>query len=371
MKKVFLSPPDVGELEIEFASDAIRSGWVAPLGPYVDKFEADISAFTGAKYAVALSSGSAALQLGIQAIGVSSGDEVIMPTLTFAATPFSVIHAGGKPVFLDSEIQSWNLDPNLLSEFLAERNKVNQLPKLVLAVDLFGQTANYAEISEICAEYGVALAVDSAESLGSLHEGKPSGRQGTFGAFSFNGNKIMTTSGGGMLVTDDENLASRVRFLSTQARLPYPWYEHEDVGYNFRMSNVLAAIGCAQLIRLDDMIARRHNIRNHYIDFLEREEVQIVRDAPWTKSNSWLSIARFESSMMAEKVRGSCSEANVEVRPVWKPMHLQPVFKSAEFYGGNQAEKFFNDSLCLPSGSKLTDDEIQFTVEIISHSINQ
>jgi len=361
--KIYMSPPDVGALEIQYVIRALESGWVAPLGPEVDGFETDIANYVGSKFAVALSSGSAGIHLGLIALGIEPGDEVVVPTLTFAATAFSVVHAQAVPVFIDSEGDSFNIDPNALREFLDNRSRINKLPKVVIAVDIFGQSADYDNITKVCEEFDVPLLVDAAESLGSFHKLDKTGIQGKLGIFSFNGNKIMTTSGGGMLVTNDEKIANKVRYLSTQARSPQPWYEHEEIGFNFRMSNVLAAIGRAQLLRLDEMIDRRKQIRKTYTETSLDSNFEVIQDASWTTSNSWLTLAKFNDAETVNRLAKALEADNIESRPVWKPMHMQPIFSKSEFVGGTVAENLFEKAICLPSGSKLTDEEVQRVVD--------
>ncbi len=349
---IYLSPPNVGEIEKSFVLDALDSGWVAPLGPHVDAFEREIATFVGAKHALALSSGTAGLHLALLTAGVQAGDEVVVPTMTFAATAFAVTYTGAKPVFLDSETQSWNLDPEVLATFLATRKRQGNLPAAVLAVDVFGQMADYENVERVCQEYGIPLIEDAAESLGSVHVNNPAGRFGNVGVFSFNGNKIMTTSGGGMVVSDDEQVIARMRYLATQARQPVPWYEHTDIGYNYRLSNILAAIGRGQLQRLPQLISDRIAARNTYTKFFEHSDVAyVIQDAPWTTSNAWLSIAYFQDAQMVETVRRSLSDQRIESRHVWKPLHLQPVFAEHEFFGGNNAVELFEHGLCLPSSN--------------------
>ncbi len=361
--KIYMSPPDVGALEIQYVIRALESGWVAPLGPEVDGFETDIANYVGSKFAVALSSGSAGIHLGLIALGIEPGDEVVVPTLTFAATAFSVVHAQAVPVFIDSEGDSFNIDPNALHEFLDNRSRINKLPKVVIAVDIFGQSADYDNITKVCEEFDVPLLVDAAESLGSFHKLDKTGIQGKLGIFSFNGNKIMTTSGGGMLVTNDEKIANKVRYLSTQARSPQPWYEHEEIGFNFRMSNVLAAIGRAQLLRLDEMIDRRKQIRKTYTETSLDSNFEVIQDASWTTSNSWLTLAKFNDAETVNRLAKALEADNIESRPIWKPMHMQPIFSKSEFVGGTVAENLFEKAICLPSGSKLTDEEVQRVVD--------
>jgi len=348
--RIYLSPPNVGELEKEFVVDALDSGWVAPLGPHVDAFERELAEFVQASHAVALSSGTAALHLSLLGAGVQPGQEVIVPTMTFAATAFAVNYVGAKLVFIDSEADSWNIDPELLESFLHDRRAKGNIPAALLSVDVFGQTADYNRIVAICQNYGVTLIEDAAEALGADCGNKFAGTFGKAGIFSFNGNKIMTTSGGGMVVSEDFDYISRIRHLATQARQPVAWYEHEEIGFNYRMSNILAALGRAQLKRLPDFVSNRRAARNVYTEFFATESgVHIVSDAPWGRSNAWLSVAYFDDASRSEEVRMYLGENGIESRPVWKPMHLQPVFSGAEYVGGGVAEQLFRHGLCLPS----------------------
>lgn len=366
-ERIYLSSPQVTETEIDYVTAALRSGWVAPLGPDVDAFEAEMCAYTGIGHAVALSSGTAAIHLGLLALGVNPGDDVIVPTLTFAATAFAVHHAGARPVFLDAEEQSWNLDPQLLDEVLTARAAAGRLPAAVIPVDLFGRTCDYAAIVEIAAKFAVPILEDAAEALGSACNGVSAGAFGEAGVFSFNGNKVMTTSGGGMFMTDDSALASKVRYWSTQAREPLPWYEHKEIGYNYRLSNVLAALGRGQLSRLDEMIKRRIANRAQYdLALGSIDGVSVVMDPPWGPGNAWLTNIRFDSALhpgAPEAIRLALEELNIESRPVWKPMHQQPVFADAECHLTGAADRIFADGLCLPSGPNVTEADIALVCE--------
>ena len=355
--RIYLSPPDVGELEQEYVMDALRSGWVAPLGPHVDAFEREIAEYVGVEHAVALSSGTAGLHLGLIALGVGAGDDVVVPTMTFAATAFAVTYVGARPVFIDSESTSYNLDPELLAEYLASRAAAGQLPAAVVVVDIYGQTADYARILPICAEYGIPVLEDAAEALGSSHQLGMAGSLGRIGVLSFNGNKIMTTSGGGMLVTEDASIAARVRHLATQAREPVPWYEHNEVGFNYRMSNLLAARGRAQLQRLPDMIRRRTSIHSQYAELLRADGLDVIACTSWGSSNAWLTLVRLPQGLLAP-ARRALEAAGIESRQAWKPMHLQPVFAGCERRLNGRANQLFESALCLPSGSRLSRDEV-------------
>ena len=350
--RIYLSPPDVGELEKEYVIDALDSGWVAPLGPHVEMFEHEVAQLVGVKHAVSLSSGTAGLHLCLLASGIGAGDEVIVPTMTFAATAFAVAYVGAKPIFIDSESQSWNVDAELLEEFLSQRAAADNLPAALIAVDVFGQSANYEKLIPICQLYGVLVIEDAAEALGATCGNRFAGSFGQAAIFSFNGNKIMTTSGGGMVVSDDGDYVAHIRHLATQARQPVAWYEHEEIGYNYRMSNVLAALGRAQLKRLPSFIKARKEAREIYSEFFTQQaNANIIQDAPWGISNNWLSVAYFADSTQAESTRTYLASQGIESRPVWKPMHLQPVFATAEFVGTDLAQKLFEHGLCLPSSN--------------------
>lgn len=369
--RVYLSPPDVGALEKEFVMDSLESGWVAPLGPHVDGFEQELAAFLGVPYAVALSSGTAGLHLALLTAGVGPGDEVICPTMTFAATAFAIVYVGAQPIFVDSERASWNIDPLLVRDLLERRREIGRVPAALIAVDLFGQSADYAELAPICAEFGVVLIEDAAEALGATHGSRMAGSYGRAGVFSFNGNKIMTTSGGGMVVTHDETLADRIRHLATQARQPVPWYEHEDIGFNYRMSNVLAALGRAQLSRLPQMIEKRLVHRNRYRELLGAANVKIVDDADWGTGNSWLTLALFADESLPVVVREALAVAGIESRPVWKPMHRQPIFAGAESQLNGVSDDFFGRGLCLPSGSQMPAEDCELVCRIVLDTLDR
>lgn len=373
MPRMYLSPPSIGDEELVAVEDAIKSGWVAPLGPAVDAFESELAAASGRAHAVALSSGTAALHLGLLALGVKPGDEVVVPTMTFGATAFAVTYTGATPVFLDVEEQSWNLDPEVLSDFLDERSSAGRLPAAVLLVDVFGRTCNYDTILPLCASHGVPVLADSAEALGARHGLTPAGSLGQAAVFSFNGNKIITTSGGGALVTDDPDIARKARHWANQSREPFPWYEHEEVGFNYRMSNVLAALGRAQLARLDAIVARRRAIRNRYSEALAGlAGVSVMADPPWGTWNGWLTTIRFDLSIYPggpTRIREVLEAHDIESRPVWKPMHQQPVFRSAESMLTGVADRVFADGLCLPSGTAMTEADVDRVSDMMVRSL--
>jgi dTDP-4-amino-4,6-dideoxygalactose transaminase len=355
--RIYLSPPHLSGLEAQFLQEALESGWIAPLGPQVEAFEREFAQTVGASHALAVSSGTAALHLALILAGVGPGDEVVVSTLTFAASAFPVLYLGARPVFVDSEQTSWNMDPALLAEFLEARARKGRLPKAVVLVHLYGQSADIAPIQALCQEYGVSLIEDAAEALGSTYQGRSPGTFGRTGIFSFNGNKIITTSGGGMLVSHDGALVARARKLATQAREPFPWYEHVEVGYNYRMSNLLAAVGRAQLKTLEERVQARRRIYERYVQELsDLPGVSFQPEAPWGRHTRWLTVMLVDRALFGrtpEEIRQALEAQGIETRPVWKPLHLQPVFRGAEIVGGRVAEDLFARGLCLPSGSSL------------------
>jgi pyridoxal phosphate-dependent aminotransferase EpsN len=354
--------------EQEYIAEAFASNWIAPLGPQVDAFEQEFCAATGAQHALALSSGTAALHLALRLTGVGPGDEVLVSTLTFSASVNPIRYEGGIPTFIDSERESWNMDPGLLAETLAARASVGKLPKAVVVVHLYGQSANLAPIMAACQEYGVPLIEDAAEALGATYRGQAPGIFGKAGIFSFNGNKIITTSGGGMLVSDDKAFIDQARKLATQARDPAPHYQHSEIGYNYRLSNLLAGIGRAQLAVLADRVrARRANFDYYYQALSPLPGIQFMPEAAWGRHNRWLTVLTIDPARFGadrEAVRLALEAENIEARPVWKPMHLQPVFADYAAVGGRVAEALFRDGLCLPSGSNLTPPDLARVVEV-------
>lgn len=369
MSRVYLSPPHLTGDEEALVRDAFASGWIAPVGPHVDAFERELAQVGGVKHAAALSSGTAALHLSMLLLGVGPGDEVVCSSLTFAASANPIVYAGGTPVFLDCSANTWTMDPDLLEEELSAAARKGKLPKAVVAVDLYGQCADYGRIQAICEKYGVPLLEDAAEALGATCDGRPAGSFGTLGVFSFNGNKIVTTSGGGMLVSNDPRLVARARFLATQARDPAPHYEHSTIGFNYRLSNVLAAIGRGQLRTLAGRVAaRRENFRAYAAALSGLPGVELMPEAPYGTSTRWLTCLtidprRFGASR--EEVRLALEAVNIEARPVWKPMHAQPVFTGCRVRGGSVAEGLFRDGLCLPSGSNLAASDRQRVIDVV------
>ncbi len=369
MGRIYLSPPHLSGLEAQFLQEALESGWIAPLGPQVEAFEREFAETVGAKHALAVSSGTGALHLALILAGVGPGDEVVVSTLTFAASAFPVLYLGARPVFVDSERTSWNMDPGLLAEFLEARAKKGRLPKAVVLVHLYGQSADIAPIQALCQEYGIPLIEDAAEALGSTYKGRSPGTFGLAGIFSFNGNKIITTSGGGMLISEDGRLIAHARKLATQAREPVPWYEHREVGYNYRMSNLLAAVGRAQLRSLEERVQARRRIYERYVAALsDLPGISFQPEAPWGRHTRWLTVMLVDQEAFGrgpEELRQALEDHGIETRPVWKPLHLQPVFQGAETVGGSVAEELFTRGLCLPSGSSLTSQEQDRVIEAI------
>lgn len=368
-KRTYLSPPHMGPDERALLLDAFDSNWIAPLGPHVDAFEREFCETIGVPYAAALSSGTAALHLALLILGVGPGDEVIVSSFTFAATANAVMYMGATPVFIDSDPITWNMDPGLLEEELAVCARRGKLPKAVIVVDLYGQCADYDRILAVCEKYGVPVVEDAAEALGANYKGKPAGSFGAAAAFSFNGNKIITTSGGGMLVSSDAGMVERARHLATQARDRAPHYEHSEIGYNYRMSNLLAAVGRGQLRVLHDRVSRKRDIFHFYRHALGGlPGISFIPIAGYGEPNYWLTCILVDPSRFGatrEEIRLALEEENIESRPLWKPMHLQPVFKHCKVRGGLVSEGIFRDGLCLPSGSSLADHDLERIVGII------
>jgi len=365
-----MSSPDVGDLEEQYVVAAMRSGWIAPLGPDVDAFEQEMATRLEVAQAVALSSGTAALHLGLLGIGVQPGDIVITSTMTFAATANAIVYTGAQPFFVDSESDSGNMNPALLRRAIDEAIATGQRVAAIVPVDLLGKAVNYTEILAIAEQYGIPVLSDAAESLGATHRGRPAGSFGAASVISFNGNKIMTTSGGGMLLTDDTELATRTRYLATQARQPAVHYEHTEIGYNYRMSNLLAALGRAQLTRLDSMIGRRREMRERYRDlFAPIQGVTIFGGENDDEDNFWLTSIVVDSEIAgwtSGQLSAALLEKNIESRPLWKPMHLQPVFATAPAVVDGTSERLFTTGLTLPSGSALGPTEVDRVLTTMS-----
>lgn len=366
--RIWLSPPHMGGSELKYVEEAFASNFVAPLGPMVDRFERDFAAFTGMPHCVALNSGTSALHLALRYFGIGAGDTVFASTLTFIGSITPILYQNATPVFIDSDPDSWNMDVKLLAQALEDAKKQNKLPKAVIPTDLYGQSCDADAIRALCDQYGVKLIVDAAESVGASYHGKHTGHAGHAAAYSFNGNKIMTTSGGGMLASHDKALIDLARNLSQAARDPAPHYEHSTYGYNYRMSNIVAAIGVGQLEVLQAHIDRRRAINARYRARLNVPGITFMEEANYGRSNRWLTVIRVDPAKFGtdrETIRLALEKENIESRPVWKPMHLQPLFKDAKCIGGSVSEQYFRDGLCLPSGSSMSDADVDRTCDLL------
>lgn len=368
-ERIYLSPPHLSGHEQAYIQEAFAANWIAPLGPHVDAFEQEFCEAVGAQHAVALNSGTAALHLALLHLGIGASDEVLVSTLTFSASVNPILYQHGRPTFIDSEPDSWNMNPALLAETLQQRARQGKLPKAVILVHLYGQSADIDPILAACQQYDVPLIEDAAEALGATYKGKTPGAFGAAGIFSFNGNKIITTSGGGMLVSDSQTLISHARKLATQARDPAPHYQHSEIGYNYRLSNILAGIGRGQLQVLAQRVqARRANFAFYHEALSPLPGITFMPEAPWGQHNRWLTVLTIDPAQFGadrEAVRLVLERENIESRPVWKPMHLQPVFAGYDCVGGVVAESLFADGLCLPSGSNLRPSDKERIVAII------
>lgn len=369
-KKIWLSPPHMGGEELSYIVDAFETNWIAPLGPNVNAFEKDLATYCGTAGATVLNSGTAAIHLALIELGVGPGDLVICQSFTFSASANPIVYLGAKPVFVDSEMETWNMCPDLLEEAIKGCiSKHGKLPKAIIPVHLYGMPAKMNQILKISREYGIRIIEDAAESLGSKYHGKSCGSFGDFGILSFNGNKIITTSGGGAVLSNDLKSLDRIRFLATQARDEASHYQHSEIGYNYRMSNVLAGIGRGQLGVLDQRVQKRREVFDFYQTNLEGIEGLSFLDEPdGHYSNRWLSTVLVDSDKCGihrEDIRLKLEENIIESRPLWKPMHQQPVFAESDFYGDGYSNKLFESGLCLPSGSSLTQNELNRIVEII------
>ncbi|SFW16782.1 DegT/DnrJ/EryC1/StrS family aminotransferase [Cellulophaga fucicola] len=365
--KIWLSSPHMGGEEQKFVKEAFDTNWIAPLGPNVTSFEHAISTYIDNNvFTAALSSGTGAIHLALELLGVSAGDEVLCQTFTFSASANPIKYLGATPVFVDSEVDTWNMSPKLLREAIVDRIAKDKKPKAIVAVHLYGMPYNVTEITAVAKEFDIPVVEDSAEALGSTFKGEKCGSFGTIGILSFNGNKIITTSGGGALVTKDESIKNKAIFLATQAREDAPHYQHSVVGYNYRMSNVLAGIGRGQMLVLDERVAARRANYQYYYDNLQTiEEIEFLNEPEGSFSNRWLSCILTPSFKVREEIRLLLLEENIESRPLWKPMHLQPVFSGCASYMDGTSENLFERGLCLPSGSNLEKEDLERVVRII------
>lgn len=365
-ERIYLSSPHMSGREQQYITEAFDTNWIAPLGPNVDAFEKEIAEYIGIGGAAALSSGTAAIHLALRLLGVGQGDIVFCSSLTFAASSNPILYLGAKPVFIDSEPQSWNMSPIALERAFVSAEKSGKLPKAVIVVNLYGQSADMDPIMNLCSRYDVPIIEDAAESLGATYKGRASGTFGKFGIFSFNGNKIITTSGGGMLVSDDLQALEKARFWATQARDPARHYQHSEVGYNYRLSNILAGIGRGQLQVIEERVNTRRGIFDRYFaTFSGIDGIEFMPEATYGRSNRWLTTLTVDPNkcgITAVEIIDNLAQENIEARPVWKPLHLQPLYQDCEYYSHEDNEsvsdKLFEKGLCLPSGSNLTEDQL-------------
>ena len=373
-KRVYLSSPHMSGGEKRYIEEAFATNWIAPLGPHVDAFEREVASFCHSAGAVAVSSGTAAIHLALKLAGVGPGDEVLCSTLTFIASVNPILYQGAIPVFVDSDQTSWNMSPEALKLALEKRTAAGKLPKAAVVVNLYGQSAEYGEIKYLCDEYGVLLIEDAAESMGATYQGQPSGTFGKFGIFSFNGNKIITTSGGGMLISDDLEALTKARFYATQAREPRGFYHHQEIGYNYRMSNILAGIGRGQLKVLPKRVAARRAVYERYAEaFSKTVGLEFMPELPEGVSTRWLTALTVDEKLTGikpDQIIAALEEENIEARRIWKPMHLQPLFEAYDYFsnaddGSSVADVLFRDGICLPSGSNMTVEEQMRTIEVV------
>lgn len=367
--RIFLSPPHMGVNELDFIQEAFASNYIAPIGPQINAFEEEFAEKVGARYSVAVTTGTAALHLLLRYVGVDKGDEVVCSDLTFVGSVNPIMYEGAQPVFIDSDLSSWNLDPILLRDELTDRAAQGRLPKAVVLVHLYGQSAKIDPIKELCDTHGIALIEDAAESLGALYKGKATGTFGLAGFYSFNGNKIITTSGGGMIVSDDEDLINKVRFWATQARDAANHYEHSELGYNYRMSNVLAAIGRGQLEVLSKRVERKRQIFKIYEEQLsDLPGITFMPEPDYSHSTRWLTCLMIDPKLAGtdrDIVIQELEKKNIESRPTWKPMHMQPLYKDCQVVGGSVSELIFRTGLCLPSGTAMTVSDMDLIITTI------
>lgn len=369
MTRIYLSPPDVGPIERELLLEAFDSNWIAPIGPFVDRFERELAPWVGVDHVAALSSGTAGLHLALHLLGVGCDDDVIVPTLTFVATANAVTYTGAEPVFVDADPDTWCLDPEVLADGLARRAAAGRLPAAIVTVDLYGRCADHDAIGELADRYEIPIVEDAAEALGASSKGRPAGSFGRAAILSFNGNKITTTSGGGALVSADAELIAHARHLATQARDPVPHYQHSEIGFNYRLSNLLAALGVGQLQRLGDIIAGRAAVEQRYRDAFAEVDGIDLPDAPADgTTNHWLSVVTIDADRFGAdptQVRLALEDHDIESRPLWKPLHRQPVYERNEVWGGGVADERFRTGLCLPSGAQLSPHDQDRVIDII------
>jgi len=357
--------------ELKYVKEAYDTNWVAPLGPNVDQFENDIKEYTGAQFASALTTGTSAIHLALIMLGIKTDDEVICSSFTFSASVNPICYLNANPILIDSELDTWNMCPILLEEAINDRIEKSKKPKAIIVVHLYGMPAKMDEILSISNKYNIPIIEDAAESLGSTYKNKQTGTIGDIGIYSFNGNKIITTSGGGMLVSNKEEYCKQSTYLATQAREPFPHYEHTKIGFNYRMSNILAGIGRGQMEVLDERIKARRSNYKFYKDYLESNDILFLNEPEGFYSNRWLTCILTSSFNTRESIRQALEKENIESRPLWKPMHLQPIFKDYSSYIGGVSSSLFERGLCLPSGSNLSIEDKNRIVNIILDNINR
>jgi dTDP-4-amino-4,6-dideoxygalactose transaminase len=367
MKRIYLSPPHMSGSELEYIKEAFEQNWIAPIGPALTKFEQSVADYVGSKYAVAVSSGTAGIHLALRALGIGEGDNVICSSLTFAGTVNPIKYLGANPVYVDSDPIYWNINPLLLEEAIL---KLSEKPKAIIPVHIFGVPCQMDAIKKIADAYDIPIIEDAAESLGSQFNGKHTGTFGKIGVYSFNGNKLLTTSGGGMVVTDDKEIADQIKFLSTQAKDPMPYYWHTQIGYNYRMSNVLAAIGVGQMETIEDKIKRTREIRQRYEEELSEYFMSFQNERPTDRSNMWLSCALLKEDHKPADLIDHLNEANIEARRIWCPMHMQPIYAEDSKYINGTADALFDRGVCLPSGSSMTDEDLDRVISEIKKFFN-
>ncbi len=367
--RIYLSPPHMGGTEKDFVQQAFDSNFIAPLGPQVNGFEQDFSKISGLAHCAALSSGTAALHLALKILGVEKGDVVIASSLTFIGSVTPVKFLGADPCFIDSDYKSWNMDPDLLAQAVDYYISIGKKPKAVVPTDLYGQCSDYDRILEVLKPHDIPLVVDAAESVGAMYKGEHAGKRALMAAYSFNGNKIITTSGGGLLASDNKEYIDRARWLSQQAKEPLPYYEHNEIGYNYRMSNVVAAIGRGQLEVLADRVTRKREIFDYYENALaDCSGISFMPEAEYGKCNRWLTVILIDKNKFGatpDQIRIALEKENIESRPVWKPMHMQPVFADCKYFGGEVSEDLFSKGLCLPCGTAMDKSDLDRTIECI------
>ena len=370
-KKIWLSSPHMGENEFKYVTEAFDLNWIAPVGPHLNKFEEKLSEISEGRDIAAVSSGTSAIHLSLILLGIQNGDEVLCSSFTFSASANPIVYQGATPIFVDSELDTWNMSPEFLKISIKDRIEKGKKPKAIIVVHLYGMPAKMKEILEIANKYKIPIIEDAAEGLGSTYFGKPLGCMSDFGIYSFNGNKIITTSGGGALISSDSEMIHKAKFLATQARDNAPHYEHTHIGYNYRLSNVSASIGLGQLEVLQDRVNTRRNIFNFYkIRLSDIKEISFLEEIDGFRSNRWLTtiLISKDSKISSEELRLFLEQDNIESKPLWKPMHMQPIFKEYPAYGGSNSEYLFKYGLCLPSGSNLSEEDLGRIVDKIKQA---